>query len=312
MNVWFFFILLIIVNPAFASIADLKALITQQNYLKAIELGQKLKQHNPDSVSVLFYTALAYQYNKQPEQAKKLYLKAIEQNTRLPEIYNNLATIYALEKNYTKAADTLTLAINSNKSIATAYANLSNIYRYMASQAYQQVLADGTSKKKHHSTPLHTQLLTSLHWQEDINRAKPVIKTVTAKESSAKVVAIKNNTKNINKSVPSVQQAIIDWADAWQTKRFDDYIKSYTDTYAPKNLTHTQWVAQRKQRINRPGDIFVDVRHFDIQQNGQQAIAHFNQAYRSKTYRDKVRKRMHLRLINGRWLITSEVTLSVL
>ncbi len=308
MNAWLFVLLFSVFHSAFASLPDLESLIANKDYAKAIKLGESLKQQNPKSASVLFYTALAYQHNKQPEQAKKLYLNAIQHNATLPEIYNNLASIYVNEKNYLKAAETLTLAINSDKSIATAYANLSQIYRLLASQAYQQVL-DEDSRKKHSMPRLRTQLLVSLNYQETLNPLKPVLQTPIVVEVSPppSITPIQQIAKK-----PSAQQAIIKWASAWQAKQYQSYVDSYSKTYAPKNLTRDKWMTQRKKRIQRPGDLFITVSNFDIKLAKAKAYVNFDQHYRSKTYQDKVRKRMHLTLIDGQWLITSEVTLSVL
>jgi len=314
MNVWLFVLLFSVVsgisNQAIATLSHLKSLINHQNYSEAIQLGQKLQQQNPNSASVLFYTALAYQNNHQPEQAKSLYLKAIDKHARLPEAYNNLASIYVAEKNYLKAADTLTLAINSQHNIATAYANLSKIYRHLASQAYRQVLDDGI-KKKPTKVILNTQLLATLELKETI---KPILKSIITKTKQAiiKPNIVSKPTPLQNKPLPSAQLAISVWAKAWQNKQYTAYINSYSAHYAPKNLTHSQWLTQRNKRINRPGKISIIVDNFDIKLNNNKAYVNFDQAYRSKTYHDKVRKRMHLILTNGQWLITSEVTLSVL
>ncbi len=304
MKIWLFVFLFSAFSSVFASLPDLKSLIANKNYSKAIQLGQQLQQQNPQSASILFYTALAYQYNKQPKRAKILYLSAIKQNSHLPEVYNNLANIYVLEKNYTEAAKTLTLAINSQENIATAYKNLSKIYSHLASQAYQQVLDDGIKKKKKQPT-LNTRILASLDFQETID-FKPLPKIVIANTVVTKIKPTKKITS------PSVKQTIIHWANSWQNKNYTSYTKSYAKNYAPKNLSHIEWLAQRKKRINRPGRILVSVGNFDIKINGRNATINFDQAYQSKTYKDKVRKRMHLALINNQWFITSEVTLSVL
>jgi len=316
MNVWLFVLLLSVFanvsNQAIASLPNLKSLITSKNYTAAIELGHQLQQQNPQSVSVLFFTALAYQNNHQPERAKTLYLKAIQQNARLPEIYNNLAGIYVAEKNYLKAADTLTLAINSQPNIATAYANLSKIYRHLASQAYQQVL-DDSEKTKSPNTKLKAKLIASLNFNEIIKVIKPATPIIVAKLEPPKIIQTNlNQAVPIVKTLPSVQQTIIKWAKAWQNKRYNAYINSYSTNYAPRNLNHAQWLGQREKRINRPGEISIVVNNFAIKLSHKKATINFDQAYRSKTYQDKVRKRMHLSLIKGQWLITSEVTLNVL
>lgn len=306
MNPWLFILFFSIFNSASASLPDLKSYIANNQYAKAVNLGEALLQNNANSPSVLFYTAFAYQQTKRNQQAKMLYLKAIENNSQLPEIYNNLASIYVAEKNYDKAAETLTAAINSQKNIATAYSNLRNIYQHLASQAYQKVL-DEESRKKHRTAAIKTEVLASLDLEETL---KPVIKPKPIIVAETKPI---NQTEKTDiKITYSPKQTVINWANAWKTKDYKTYINSYSSTYSPKNLSRDKWLTQREQRINRPGDIFVDVSNFDIKLSKNKAYINFDQAYRSATYSDKVRKRMHLTLINDQWRITSEVTLSVL
>lgn len=316
MKPWLFVLLLSVFNSAFASLDLLKSHLDNKQYRHAIKIGEALKKQNPNSASVLFYSALAYQNDQQLELAKADYLKAIQLKPNLPELYNNLASIYVIEKDYTKAAETLTTAINSQPNIATAYANLSQIYRHLASQAYQEVLNEEIRSKKTNK-PIKTQLLTQIDLNETIapiiNFDKPktrVVKVPKAMASSKQQQDAKPTSQNLNLASP--KEVIINWAKAWKTKQFNAYIQSYTVGYAPKNLNHQQWLKQREKRIKRPGSIKVTVNNFDIKFNNNKAYVNFDQSYQSATYQDKVRKRMHLMLVNKHWRITSEVTLSVL
>lgn len=319
MKALFLILFLCVFSPAHAvnTLHDLKIQLKNNQYKQAIRVGEELKRLNPNSPSVLFYTALAYQKNKQFEQAKKLYLSAITHNTKLPGVYNNLAMIYVQQKNYDEAAETLTMAINSDAKIAIAYANLSQIYRYMASQAYQKVLDDGT-RQKFPKTVIKQQLLASVDLPETIVIAqapiKPIIKKPVQVAQIKPPIIIKPKPIKVTPSsqLPSAKQAVLNWAKAWNNKNYAHYINSYAKGFAPKGISHNTWLKQRKQRISRPGKIYVNVSNFDIKISYKKAYVNFDQIYRSNTYQDKVRKRMHLTLINNQWLITYEVTLSVL
>jgi len=317
MKAWFLLLFFCVLSPVFAinTLNDLQTQIQNNHFKKAIVIGEELKQLNPNSPSVLFYTALAYQKNNQLEQAKKLYLTAITHNTKLPEVYNNLAMIYVQQKDYDKAAETLTMAINSDSKIATAYANLSQIYRYMAGQAYQKVLDDGT-RRKLPKTTIKQQLLASVDLQETLVTAptKPIINKPIQVAVVVPPKTIKPTPAIIKAGIklPSAQQAVLTWAKAWGNKNYTQYVNSYSQSYAPKKLTHSAWLKQRKKRISRPGKISITVSNFDIKHGAHKAYVNFDQTYRSNTYQDKVRKRMHLTLIDNQWFITSEVTLSVL
>ena len=58
----------------------------------------------------------------------------------LPEPYNNLAVLYANQKQFDKARTALEMAIRTNPSYATAHENLGDVYAKLASQAYTKAL----------------------------------------------------------------------------------------------------------------------------------------------------------------------------
>lgn len=304
MKAWFSALLLYFICSTSAVASDLKTLIDTQQFKQAIKLGQQLQQQQPDSASVLFYTAMAYQRTQQFEKAKTLYESAIEHDPSSPEIYNNLALIYIEQGNLTKASEVLTQAIKAQKSTAIAYDNLSQIYRHIASQAYSQVLDDGT-KKPTRRNKIQAELIASIDLTVPTLKVEPVIVASTLKQP------IENSPKQ---PMPDVKSALLNWASAWQEKEYHAYINSYTANYAPRNLTHTEWLSQRKKRILRPGKIRVKVSNLDITiaPKNNKAYVNFDQEFWSTNYQDKVRKRMHLKLIDNQWYISSEVTLSVL
>ncbi|MDO8959860.1 MAG: tetratricopeptide repeat protein [Rhodocyclaceae bacterium] len=77
--------------------------------------------------------------NKQKE-AIEVFQKLTEDYPDLPEPYNNLAVIYAQQKQYDKAKQALESAIRTHPAYATAHENLGDIYSRLASQAYGKAL----------------------------------------------------------------------------------------------------------------------------------------------------------------------------
>jgi tetratricopeptide (TPR) repeat protein len=75
-----------------------------------------------------------------PNDAIAVFQKLTEDYPELPEPYNNLAVIYAQQKQYEKAKQALEMAIRTHPSYATAHENLGDIYSRMASQAYDKAL----------------------------------------------------------------------------------------------------------------------------------------------------------------------------
>lgn len=73
-------------------------------------------------------------------EALVVFTKLNEDYPELPEPYNNLAVLYAQQKQYEKARVTLEMAIRADPSYALARENLGDVYSRLASQAYDQAL----------------------------------------------------------------------------------------------------------------------------------------------------------------------------
>jgi tetratricopeptide (TPR) repeat protein len=75
-----------------------------------------------------------------PAEAIAVFTKLTEDYPELPEPYNNLAVLYAQQKQYDKARTALEMAIRTHPSYAIAYENLGDVYAKLASQAYDKAL----------------------------------------------------------------------------------------------------------------------------------------------------------------------------
>lgn len=69
-----------------------------------------------------------------------VFSKLNEDFPELPEPYNNLAVLYAQQKQYDKARTALEMAIRTHPEYATAYENLGDVYAKIASQLYEKAL----------------------------------------------------------------------------------------------------------------------------------------------------------------------------
>ena len=283
--------------PAAAqSLDDLQSLLERKSYAAAAETGAALLQRNPDGERVRFLTAYALQMNGQTEQAVAMYRALIADNPRLPEPRNNLAMIYLDQGDYDRASQMLVDALNSHPSYATAYENLSRIYKGIASEAYRRAVSESSepSKYRHDIELLPLARLESL----------PPGTEAAASETSAIELA---NRETL------LFERVRRWARAWSDKDFDAYTGFYAPGYRADFASHEQWLEQRRSRILRPGDIRVDVSDFEIRsQSENRAIIDFKQAFDSPTYSDRVVKRLVLNRFGAQWQITDERVLSVL
>jgi tetratricopeptide (TPR) repeat protein len=83
----------------------------------------------------------------QPTEAMAVFSALSEDYPELPEPYNNLAVVYAQQKQYEKARTALEMAIRTDPGYALARENLGDVYARLASQAYDQALQLDPSNK---------------------------------------------------------------------------------------------------------------------------------------------------------------------
>ncbi|MDC1287529.1 tetratricopeptide repeat protein, partial [Gammaproteobacteria bacterium] len=131
---------LLVARMAFGA-DSMQQLITQKQYARAMETGEQILRQTPNHANTRFLTAYAYQMTGNTDKAIKLYEALIRDEPELPEPRNNLAMIYLGKGDYDHASALLVSAINTNISYAIAYANLSEVYKGIASEAYRRAIS---------------------------------------------------------------------------------------------------------------------------------------------------------------------------
>lgn len=74
------------------------------------------------------------------DEAVQVFAKLTQDYPDLPEPYNNLATLYAMQGNYDGAKDALERGLRTDPAYATAYRNLNEIYARIATSAYDRTV----------------------------------------------------------------------------------------------------------------------------------------------------------------------------
>jgi tetratricopeptide (TPR) repeat protein len=304
---------------------SMQQLIVQKQYVKAVQMGEQILRQTPNQANTRFLTAYAYQMTGQTDEAIKLYEALIRDEPELPEPRNNLAMIYLDKGDYDHATDLLVSAINTNISYAIAYANLSQVYKGIASEAYRRAISQSDEPAKY----THDFDLTAITWLDNQSAeiapqvaSLPVTSTIPTAPVDKKPAAI-NATAAEDAPQPTLVnvanrdtlliETVRNWANAWASKDFTRYTASYAADYRDKFATHEQWVNYRRERILRPGDIKVEVTNFTVRQrDSDRASVDFTQAFSSPNYSDRVVKRLDFSRIGSQWKIASERVLSVL
>lgn len=105
-----------------------------------------LKKDSSD-VQLRFLQAVIAAEQKKYDQAIRLFTALTQDHPTLPEPYNNLAVIYAIQGEDRKAAQVLEQAIRTNPSYATAHQNLGDVYARIANEAYAKALQLDSAQK---------------------------------------------------------------------------------------------------------------------------------------------------------------------
>lgn len=293
------FCLLAAASPVAAdSVKQLQQLIGQENFAAASKTGARLLLQDPAHARTRFLTAYAYQMDAQKDKAIALYQGLIDDNPMLPEPRNNLAMIYLEQGDYDRASQLLVEAINTHPSYATAYGNLSRIYKGIASEAYRRAVSESEQPAKY----THNIKLSAITQLEAEDREPD--RDIGGSEPTAVTFA--------NQETLLIEQVKL-WAQAWSSKDFEAYAAFYSTRHRAKFATHEQWLSHRRSRILRPGEIKVDVSNIQIKwRSDNRAVIDFKQAFTSPRYSDRIIKRLGFNRVGSQWKITEERVLSVL
>lgn len=123
------------------SLQDLQSLVKQGQLTQALEKADQLLAAKPRDAQVRFLKGVVLSELNRGSEAVAVFQKLTEDYPELPEPYNNLAVLYAQQRQYDKARTALEMAIRTHPSYATAHENLGDIYARLASQAYDKALA---------------------------------------------------------------------------------------------------------------------------------------------------------------------------
>jgi ketosteroid isomerase-like protein len=248
----------------------------------------------------------------------------------LPELYNNLAVLYAAQGQYDKARHALEMSIRTHPSYATAYENLGDVYAKLASQAYDKALQLDSSNSGAKSklsmvrelisggprsgaaAPASTAAASAA--RPTVVAAAPKAETAPPTPAPAKAApaakaaaapaeaASKGGSDEVLKTVRA-------WAIAWSQKDADAYLAHYAkDFRTPGGESLADWAKGRRQRISAPKKIEVGVESPKVAVAGDTATVTFRQHYRSDSLKVSSVKTLVLAQSGGKWLIRQERT----
>jgi tetratricopeptide (TPR) repeat protein len=122
------------------SLQDANLLMKQGQLVPALEKTDQLLATKPKDAQARFLKGLILTEMNRHNEAIAIFTKLTEDYPELPEPYNNLAALYAQQRQFEKARNAIEMAIRTHPSYATAHENLGDIYALMAAQAYDKAL----------------------------------------------------------------------------------------------------------------------------------------------------------------------------
>lgn len=312
------------------ALQDAGKLLRQGQAKQALEQVDGYLAKNPKDASARFLRGVILTEMKRDSEAIAIFTKLTEDYPNLPEPYNNLAVIYAQQKQYDKAKTALEAAIRTHPSYATAHENLGDIYARLASQAYDKALQLDSSNKTAQTKlsmisnlmmvsaqtatpPAAQSVAVATAEPKPAPLPTPVVKKAAEPEKPAPQPAAKPEPVPAAGNVgDDVAKVIAAWAEAWSNKNAKAYLAFYaSDFRAPRGESRAAWEAERTKRVTKPGKINVTIEgarvtHEVTPEGADQVVVKFRQHYKSATLSSSSNKTLLMTRQNGQWKILQE------
>ena len=229
-------------------------------------------------------------------KAKNMLSKILEKNPKNSQIMNNIAFIEAKSGNINEAIKILRGQISENENIEIIYKNLTNLYAFQANLLYEEALSIKESKNE-----IELSLIKKLSTTDNNIANKKV-----SPEKKEMVVFAQENIKPEN-----IESFIVNWANYWQNKKYDEYFNCYEENYFPNNFkSKSAWKSDRKEKIQNKKNITIKISDINlINYDTKNILIQFTQAYNSDSFSDVVKKHTTATIVNGDIKITGEYIL---
>jgi len=318
--------------PASAdALQDISKLLKQGQQTQALEQVDKYLAGKPKDAQGRFLKGLILTEMNRTPDAIAVFTKLTEDYPELPEPYNNLAVIYAQQKQFEKAKQALEMAIRTHPSYATAHENLGDIYARLASQAYDKALQlDSSNSSAQTKLSMIRDLMgsagrpvkggkTQLAAATPVMEPKPVVETAkpvaetpvkpveVAKPAETKPAEVKVEKPAVD-ATTDITRSVEGWAHAWSKKDVKGYLSFYAkDFKTPSGEGRSAWESERQKRINKPGAIQVSVENVRVTMEGtDKATAKFRQHYKAASLKTSANKILLMVKRDGKWQIQQE------
>ena len=236
------------------------------------------------------------------QKALAAYNELLSEYSNDVVVANDVAVMLAGMGKLAEARDILESAIGNSPKVGSAFLNLREILARQASIEYTKAI----DKKPPES------LLVLQSKNINLSQRSVELSLLNEKSSEEKKVLGKIGPDIpmtiVDNPAEAIERLLFDWANAWESKNFEDYISYYGETFRNKRFASLgKWSNYRKPRVSRRESIKLTISKIDVKVvSSNRATATFNQRYQSGQTRLFTRKQMRLIKIEDEWKIIFE------
>lgn len=288
--------------------------------LPAMAVAADTAQAEPLSDEALFARAVSLSEQQQWGEAETLYRALLKSRPQWPEPKNNLAIVLLKTGRLEQAKQMLEQAVVSSPSYRVAQTNRSQLYNYLATQAYHKALGERSELE-----PPTLDLIGEIH--QNIKLVEKPVEVIVEKrvEVPVKVFVEKpvidrsefTRTEQVDLSAErdqqikqQIQQQLARWSQAWSAGDYATYMQTYSSEFDPGDPTTSlaEWknIRHAKLKYTKDTQVTLDKLRVFVEASAQYALVEFVQAYRSASYSDTVLKQLYMTKSDNNWRILSE------
>ena len=270
---------------------------------QAIDAYKRAASLAPTSALPHALRAQAFERMKRPTEAEQAYRDALKLEPDNVRIGNNLAFLLSSQK--LKLDEALSLAQRGVASAPGSATYLDTLGAVLvargdgagARQAFEraQALEPGNTSVRQHLAQLGV-----------VPAAKqvPAPAVVAAVAVAVAPVASVPGAEGPAKLIASRMEA---WRQAWQAKDASRYLAFYASSFMPADQrARNAWEADRRAKLDKKGDIRVQIGESAYKLAGEVVTVSFEQRYQSGNYSDTGRKLLEWVKEGGEWKIRRE------
>jgi tetratricopeptide (TPR) repeat protein len=304
--------------------------LKREQYDAAIAHFSVIPSPSPYYLAARNNIATIYAAQGKLNDAKATLEQALKSNQPLELMYNNLNNLktHLASKNYASALQLLEPAKNNKLSLVVSTNGLAQYSPKVVAAAPAPTAAPVATAP----TTTGTAGTTSAATTEGAKATEPVppkttVAAATPSATPAAPAATAPNAKeraSDSKPTPperapaasaeeaeltqAATQALQMWAQAWEKKDMDRYVKSYVPGFTPSDgKSHAEWVKDRQDRILSKGQINIQISQVEATLVNKNTIKlRYRQNYQSDKLKVSSVKLIEMKLQDQRWLITKE------